>query len=115
MSAGWAPKHELFETLIFFFFFDFSFDFHLPNDSTLLSSCVFRFRVSLLLAAITIWRCFCAGNDAHRFNLVPPFTAMVPPPQPAFGVRIRLTLVVPCISLCDTERWTFRKMKRFTH
>lgn len=83
--------------------------FHLPNDSTLLSSCVFKLRVSLF-AAINVWRCFCAGSDAHRFNFDPPLAAPTPPP-PLFGARILRTLFVPCISLCDAERWTFREMK----
>lgn len=90
--------------------------FHLPNDSALLSSCVFSVRVSLF-AAIIVWRCFCAGNDAHRFNLLPPLTPPIPipptpppTPPPPFGARILRTLVVPCISLCETERWTFKNI-----
>lgn len=79
---------------------------HLPSDSTLLSSCVFKLRVSLFTTAI--FRCFCAGNDAQRFNFVP--VPLLAPIDVAVVVvivddRIRLPMV-PCISLCDTERWT---------
>lgn len=74
---------------------------HSPSDSTLLSNCNFKFSVSLLLIYGTV-RCFCAGNEAHRFNFVPLFVA-----EHATVVDDRIRRPFKSfISPCDTDRWT---------
>lgn len=74
-----------------------------PSDSTLLSNCNFKFSVSLLLIYGTD-RCFCAGNEAHRFNFVPLFVAE----HAAIALDDRMRRpIASFISPCDTDRWTY--------
>lgn len=72
---------------------------HLPSDSMLLSNCFLRF-CAFELMTTSMFR-FCAGRDAQRFNLVPLLLDIVD--VLTVDERMRRPLV-PCISLCDTER-----------